>query len=220
MPSYAPHRQRLPLIAVTISSALGCGVRSSSASADISCPGVQNWLSEASAMPMRSRHREMGGGKRRDAGARLRPGRCVARPGTVGLEFEEQVPLDTLLVAVGGGGLIGGIAAWYEDRIRIIGVEPVLAPTLPSLQAGKPVDAPAGGIAADSLAPGQVGKLMFPLARKYVKRPPRRGSRDRWRAEGAMGSTEGDGIPTVKCFQGTTAIVHSQALPDLYLTYT
>ena len=89
--------------------------------------------------------------------------------GTVGLEFEQQAPLDTLLVAVGGGGLIGGIAAWYEGRVRIIGVEPVLAPTLTkALEAGKPVDAPAGGIAADSLAPKQVGKLMFPLAQKHV----------------------------------------------------
>jgi len=89
--------------------------------------------------------------------------------GTVGLELEEQAPLDTLLVAVGGGGLIGGIAAWYAGRVRIIGVEPVLAPTLTrALQAGKPVDAPAGGIAADSLAPKQVGKLMFPLAQKHV----------------------------------------------------
>ena len=91
--------------------------------------------------------------------------------GTVGLEFEEQAKLDTLLVAVGGGGLIGGIAAWFEKRIRIIGVEPVLAPTLTkALAAGKPVDAPAGGIAADSLAPKQVGKLMFPLAQKYVEK--------------------------------------------------
>jgi len=91
--------------------------------------------------------------------------------GTVGLEFEQQAPLDTLLVAVGGGGLIGGIAAWFEKRIKIIGVEPVEAPTLTmALQAGHPVDAPAGGIAADSLAPKQVGKLMFPLAQKYVER--------------------------------------------------
>jgi threonine dehydratase len=91
--------------------------------------------------------------------------------GTVGLEFEEQAPLDTLLVAVGGGGLIGGIAAWYAGKVRIIGVEPVLAPTLTkALEAGKPVDAPAGGIAADSLAPKQVGKLMFPLAQKYVEK--------------------------------------------------
>jgi threonine dehydratase len=92
--------------------------------------------------------------------------------GTVGMEFEAQAPgLDTLLVAVGGGGLIGGIAAWYSGKVRIIGVEPVLAPTLTkALEAGKPVDSPAGGIAADSLAPKQVGQLMFPLAQKYVEK--------------------------------------------------
>jgi threonine dehydratase len=90
--------------------------------------------------------------------------------GTVGMEFEEQESLDTLLVAVGGGGLIGGIAAWYAGKVRIIGVEPVLAPTLTkALEAGRPVDAPAGGIAADSLAPKRVGELMFPLAQKYVE---------------------------------------------------
>jgi threonine dehydratase len=90
--------------------------------------------------------------------------------GTVGLEFEAQAPeLDTLLVAVGGGGLIGGIAAWYEGRIRIVGVEPRLAPTLSmALDAGRPVDAPAGGIAADSLAPRRVGEQVFPLVRRYV----------------------------------------------------
>jgi threonine dehydratase len=92
--------------------------------------------------------------------------------GTVGLELEEQAPaLNTLLVAVGGGGLIGGLAAWYAGRIRIVGVEPVLAPTLSkALEAGRPVDAPAGGIAADSLAPKRVGELMFPLAQKYVEK--------------------------------------------------
>ena len=92
--------------------------------------------------------------------------------GTVGMEFEQQAPdLDTLLVAVGGGGLIGGIAAWYAGKVRIIGVEPVLAPTLSrALEAGKPVDSPAGGIAADSLAPKQVGQLMFPIAQKYVEK--------------------------------------------------
>src|SRR5579871_2884785 len=90
--------------------------------------------------------------------------------GTVGLEWEQQYPqLDALLVAVGGGGLIGGIGAWYRGRTRIIGVEPAAAPTLyRALQAGRPVDAEAGGIAADSLAPRRVGELMFPLAQKYV----------------------------------------------------
>lgn len=92
--------------------------------------------------------------------------------GTVGLEFEEQAPrLDTLLVAVGGGGLIGGIAAWYSSRIKIVGVEPEGAPTLTSaLRAGKPVDAEAGGIAADSLAPRRVGEVMFPIAQRFVDR--------------------------------------------------
>lgn len=92
--------------------------------------------------------------------------------GTVGLELEEQAPrLDALLVAVGGGGLIGGIAAWYEGRMPVIGVEPEAAPTLTrALEAGEPVDAPTGGIAADSLAPRRVGALMFPLARRYVER--------------------------------------------------
>ena len=89
---------------------------------------------------------------------------------TVGLEFEEQAPrLDRLLVAVGGGGLVGGIAAWYAGRIPVIGVEPEEAPTLThALAAGEPVDAPAGGIAADSLAPKRVGSLMFPIAQRHM----------------------------------------------------
>lgn len=91
--------------------------------------------------------------------------------GTVGLEFEQQAPgLDALLVAVGGGGLIGGISAWFAGRIPVIGVEPEAAPTLSmALAAGEPVDAPAGGVAADSLAPRQVGRLMFPIAQRYVR---------------------------------------------------
>jgi threonine dehydratase len=91
--------------------------------------------------------------------------------GTVGLEFEEQYPqLDTLLVACGGGGLIGGIAAWYRGRVQIVAVEPETAPTLArAMEAGRPVDAPAGGIAADSLAPKRVGVLMFPFAQAYVR---------------------------------------------------
>lgn len=88
---------------------------------------------------------------------------------TVGFEFEHQAPaLDAVLVAV-GGGLIGGIAAWYRGRTRLIGVEPEAAPTLTrALAAGQPVEAPAGGVAADSLAPRQVGALMFPFAERYV----------------------------------------------------
>jgi threonine dehydratase len=92
--------------------------------------------------------------------------------GTLGRELAAQAPaLDTLLVSVGGGGLIGGIAAWYGGRVRIIGVEPQAAPTLTAaLRAGQPVDAEAGGVAADSLAPRRVGEIMLPLAQAYVDR--------------------------------------------------
>jgi len=93
--------------------------------------------------------------------------------GTVGLELEQQAPsLDTVLMGVGGGGLIGGVAAWYAGSpTRVVGVEPTGAPTLTmALDAGRPVDAPAGSIAADSLAPRQVGALMFAIAQRHVSR--------------------------------------------------
>jgi len=89
---------------------------------------------------------------------------------TIGLELEYQAAdLDTLLVAVGGGGLIGGIAAWYQRRIKVIGVEPDASPTLTqALLAGEPVDAETAGIAADSLAPRRVGNQVFPIAARHV----------------------------------------------------
>jgi len=92
--------------------------------------------------------------------------------GSVGMEIEAQAPeIDSLLVAVGGGGLIGGIAAWFGGKVRVVGVEPEAAPTLyRALEAGEPVDAEAGGIAADSLAPRRVGRLMFPIAQRHVDR--------------------------------------------------
>ena len=90
--------------------------------------------------------------------------------GGVGLELEAQAPgIDTLLIAVGGGGLIGGIAAWYERRIRIIGVEPVTSCALHSaIKARRPVDVEVSGIAADSLGARRVGALMWPIAENYV----------------------------------------------------
>jgi threonine dehydratase len=97
--------------------------------------------------------------------------------GTLALELERQAPdVDTVLAAVGGGGLIGGIAAWYAGGgagavrgVRVVGVEPAGAPTLTeALRAGRPVDAPTGSIAADSLAPRRVGALMFPIAQAYI----------------------------------------------------
>jgi threonine dehydratase len=90
--------------------------------------------------------------------------------GTLALELEQQRPdIDTLLVGVGGGGLIGGIAAWHAGRVKVVGVEPELAPTLTkALAAGRPVDAEAGGVAADSLAPKRIGELVFPIAQRHV----------------------------------------------------
>ena len=91
--------------------------------------------------------------------------------GTLGMELAEQATVDTVLLSVGGGGLIGGVAAWFAGSVKVVGVEPESAPTLTeALKAGRPVDAPAGGIAADSLAPRRVGELMFPIARAHVAR--------------------------------------------------
>ena len=91
--------------------------------------------------------------------------------GSVGLELAEQTaPLDTVITAVGGGGLIGGVAAWFAGSVRVVGVEPHEAPTLTrALEAGAPIDAPAGAsIAADSLAPYRIGELVFPIAQQFV----------------------------------------------------
>jgi len=92
--------------------------------------------------------------------------------GTVGLELESETDkVDTLLVSVGGGGLVGGIAAWYAGRVKVVAVESDGAPTLhAAFEAGRPVDAPTGGIAADSLARKRVGEIVYPIARAYVAR--------------------------------------------------
>jgi threonine dehydratase len=92
--------------------------------------------------------------------------------GTIGVEFAEQAPdIDTLLVSVGGGGLVAGIAAWYAGHIKVVGVEPFASPTLSkALEAGHPIDAEAGGLAADSLAPRRVGEQVFPIVAKYTPR--------------------------------------------------
>ncbi len=90
--------------------------------------------------------------------------------GTLALELAQQVEdLDTVLVPVGGGGLIGGIAAYLTKDVRVVGVEPDGAPTLfRARAAGRPVDAPAEGIAADALAPKRIGELVFPITQDYV----------------------------------------------------
>ena len=114
----------------------------------------ETWAAQSGAMPIHAFDQE----------------ETLLGQGSVGLELEEQASnLTTLLVAVGGGGLIAGIAAWYEGRIKVVGVEPEQAPTLArALAAGRPVDAEAGGIAADSLAPRRVGELVFPIIQRQV----------------------------------------------------
>jgi threonine dehydratase len=94
----------------------------------------------------------------------------LAGQGTTALEFEQDAPeLTHVLVATGGGGLIGGMAAWYAGRTKVISVEPAACPALhDAFAAGRPVAAPVGGVAADALGAKQVGSLMFPIARAYV----------------------------------------------------
>jgi threonine dehydratase len=95
--------------------------------------------------------------------------------GTLALELAAQAAqagteLDTVLVPVGGGGLIGGIASWFAGATRVIGVEPDGAPTLTRARAeGRPADAPCEGVAADALAPRRVGELVFPITQAYVE---------------------------------------------------
>jgi len=97
----------------------------------------------------------------------------VAGQGTCGRELEQQVgePIDTVLVAVGGAGLIGGIAAWFASRVRVVGVEPELIPALhDALAADEPVDVEVSGLAADSLGASSVGAVPFAVARRHVER--------------------------------------------------
>jgi threonine dehydratase len=94
----------------------------------------------------------------------------IAGQGTVGREFEAQSPgIDTVLVGVGGGGLIAGIAAWFEDRVKVVGVEPEGSCALyAALQAGHPVDVEVESIAADSLGARRTGEIVFHIADRYV----------------------------------------------------
>ena len=96
----------------------------------------------------------------------------IAGQGTIGIELDEQIPdLDTVLVAIGGGGLIAGIAAWFERRVRVIGVEPARCATMTAaLAAGEPVVGEVGGVAVDSLGSARVGDHVFPIVRDQVDR--------------------------------------------------
>jgi threonine dehydratase len=94
----------------------------------------------------------------------------VAGAGTIGPEIAEDVPsATTVLVAVGGGGLIGGIASWFRGDVRVVAVEPERCPTLTAaLAAGEPVDVEVGGVAADSLGARRIGRIAFDAASSFV----------------------------------------------------
>jgi threonine dehydratase len=94
----------------------------------------------------------------------------IAGAGTLAAEVEDEAGLpDRLLVSVGGGGLVAGIAAWCAGRCRVEALEPALAPTLhAALAAGAPVDVEVGGIAADALGARRIGELAWPICRAHV----------------------------------------------------
>ncbi|MDN8611656.1 threonine/serine dehydratase [Variovorax ginsengisoli] len=94
----------------------------------------------------------------------------VAGAGTLGREIEQQGGLPyAVLVSVGGGGLIGGLAAWFERRSRVVALEPERAPTLArAREAGEPVDVEVGGIAADSLGAKRIGAIAWELTQRHV----------------------------------------------------
>ena len=95
----------------------------------------------------------------------------VAGAGTLGVEIEAQGGLpDSVLVSVGGGGLIGGLAGWFERRARIVALEPEKAPTLfRAREAGEPVDVDVGGIAADSLGARRIGAISWEITQQQVQ---------------------------------------------------
>jgi threonine dehydratase len=114
-----------------------------------------------------------------------RAARCLSIPttrsrpsrgqGTLALEWEEDLErlglrkLDTVLIAVGGGGLIAGAAAWFAGRVKVVGVEPDGSRALhAALEANAPVDVPVKSIAADSLGAKRVGELNFKIARRFL----------------------------------------------------
>ena len=95
----------------------------------------------------------------------------VAGAGTLGREIEAQGGLpDAVLVSVGGGGLIGGLAAWFEQRSRVVALEPERAPTLfRAREAGEPVDVEVGGVAADSLGARRIGAIAWDITQRHVR---------------------------------------------------
>jgi len=94
----------------------------------------------------------------------------LAGQGTIALEWEADDALpDTVLIACGGGGLIGGMAAWWHNKVKIIGVEPEGSRCLhAALEAGGPVPVEVNSVAGDSLGAKRVGQMAFDIAKAAV----------------------------------------------------
>jgi threonine dehydratase len=114
----------------------------------------QEWVAESGALPIHA----------------FDQAETMLGAGTLGLELSGQAPdAPCVLASVGGGGLLGGIAAWYAGRAQVVGAEPEGAPTLTgAMRAGRPVDAEVGSIAVDSLAPRRIGELTFAILSRYA----------------------------------------------------
>jgi threonine dehydratase len=163
--AYAAHRRAVPAkIFVPTVSAPAKVERIRSLGADLVVTGeryadalvaAQEWARTSGAMPVHAFDQR----------------ETILGQGSVALELAGQAgDADTVLVPVGGGGLIAGIAAYFAGTVRVIGVEPDGAPTLHYARAqGRPADAPAGSVAADALAPRRVGDLVFPITQAYVE---------------------------------------------------
>jgi threonine dehydratase len=116
----------------------------------------ESWVQKSGALPIHAYDQE----------------ETIIGQGTLALEIAEAADrLDTVLVAVGGGGLIAGVAGYFAGGVKVVGVEPFGAATLAkALEAGRPVDVNVSGLAADSLGARRVGEKVFPIARRYVER--------------------------------------------------
>jgi threonine dehydratase len=183
--------QPIPAGGVIVASGGNAGIATAAAARELGVP-CQVFVPTISSPAKQARLRELGAevvvtgsvyaealeaclARQRDTGALLTHAydqpEVVTGAGTLALEIEAQgggLP-DSLLVSVGGGGLIAGIAAWCDQRTRVIALEPELAPTLyRAREAGAPVDVPVSGVAADSLGAKRIGAIAWDITRQRV----------------------------------------------------
>jgi len=181
----------IPTSGVIIASGGNAGIATAAAARALGVP-CEVFVPEVSSEAKRARLRELGAevvvtgaaysqafeaclARQRLSGALLMHAydqvEVVAGAGTLAAEIEAQAGLpDSVLVSVGGGGLISGISAWFEDRARVVALEPELAPTFyQARQAGQPVDVAVGGIAADSLGAKRIGDIAWQVTQRHVR---------------------------------------------------